>query len=79
MRCCCELGKDFDSVLKERGLQTVWANMIENLSQASGLHPWVVVNGAPDSQVMPRSPGRAGLLPAARARQMYEIMDILTK
>ena len=48
-----ELSKDFEPVIKERGLQTVWANMLENLFQAAELHPWVVVNGAPDSQLLP--------------------------
>jgi hypothetical protein len=74
-----ELGKDFDPVIKERGLQTVWANMIENLVTAAALHPWVVVNGAPDSQAMPSHlAGQGFFLLRARA-QMYEIMDILTK
>jgi hypothetical protein len=74
-----ELGKDFDSVLKERGLQTVWANMLDNLSQASGLHPWVVVNGSPDSQVMPSHLAAEGFFLLRARAQMYEIMDILTK
>jgi hypothetical protein len=74
-----ELGKDFDSVLKERGLQTVWGNMIENLFQAAGLHPWVVVNGAPDSQIMPSHLAAQGFFLLRARAQMYEIMDILTK
>jgi hypothetical protein len=53
--------------------------MIENLSQASGLHPWVVVNGAPDSQVMPSHLAAQGFFLLRARAQMYEIMDILTK
>ena len=74
-----ELGKDFDPVIKERGLQTVWGNMIDNLFQAAGLHPWVVVNGAPDSQFLPSHLAAQGFFLLRARAQMYEIMDILTK
>jgi hypothetical protein len=74
-----ELGKDFDPVIKERNLQTVWANMLENLSQAAELHPWVVVNGAPDSQVFPSHLAAQGFFLLRARAQMYELMDILTK
>ena len=74
-----ELGKDFEPVLKERGLQTVWANMLENLFQAAELHPWVVVNGAPDSQLLPSHLAAQGFFLLRARAQMYELMDILTK
>jgi len=74
-----ELSKDFDPVIKERGLQTVWGNMIDNLVTAAALHPWVVVNGAPDSQVMPSHLAAQGFFLLRARAQMYEIMDILTK
>jgi hypothetical protein len=74
-----ELGKDFDPVIKERGLQTVWANMIDNLVTAAELHPWVVINGAPDSQVLPSHLAAQGFFLLRARAQMYEIMDILTK
>ncbi len=74
-----ELGKDFDPVIKERGLQTVWGNMIDNLFTAAQLHPWVVVNGAPDSQVLPSHLAAQGFFLLRARAQMYEIMDILTK
>jgi len=74
-----ELGKDFEPVIKERGLQTVWANMIDNLFQAADLHPWVVVNGAPDSQFLPSHLAAQGFFLLRARAQMYEIMDILTK
>ena len=56
-----------------------WTNMIGNLSQASQLHPWVVVNGAPDSQIMPSHLAAQGFFLLRARTQMYEIMDILTK
>ncbi len=74
-----ELGKDFEPVIKERGLQTVWGNMIDNLSTAAELHPWVVVNGAPDSQIMPSHLAAQGFFLLRARAQIYEITDILTK
>lgn len=74
-----ELGKDFDAVIRERGLQTVWTSMIDNLFRAAAVHPWVVVNGAPDSQVMPSHLAAQGFFLLRARAQMYEITDILTK
>lgn len=74
-----ELGKDFEPLIRERGLQTVWASMIDNLFRAASLRPWIVVNGAPDSQALPSHlSGQGFFLLRARA-QMYEITDILAK
>jgi hypothetical protein len=74
-----ELGKDIESVIRERGLQTVWSSMLENLFQAAELHPWVVVNGAPDSQALPSHLAAQGFFLLRARAQMYELMDILTK
>lgn len=74
-----ELGKDFEPVIKERALQSVWGNMIDNLSTAAELHPWVVVNGAPDSQALPSHLAAQGFFLLRARAQMYELMDILTK
>lgn len=74
-----ELGKDFDPVIKERGLQTVWTNMIDNLFTAAELHPWVVINGAPDSQILPSHLAAQGFFLLRARAQIYEITDILTK
>ena len=63
-----DLGNDFEPVIKERGLQTVWANMIENpvpggRAAALGRHQR---RARQPGHAEP--PGGAGLLPAARAR-----------
>jgi hypothetical protein len=74
-----ELGKDYESVLKERGLQTVWANMLDNLFVAAELQPWVVVNGAPDSQAWPSHLAAQGFFLLRARSQMFEIEDVLLK
>jgi hypothetical protein len=74
-----ELGKDYEPVLKERGLQTVWANMLDNLFTAAGLQPWVVVNGAPDSQAWPSHLAAQGFFLLRARSQIFEIEDVLLK
>jgi hypothetical protein len=74
-----ELGKDFEPVIRERGLQKVWNDMLENLFVAARLQPWVVFNGAPDSQMLPSHLAAQGFFLLRARSQMYEIADILLK
>jgi len=74
-----ELGKDFEPLLVERGLQKLWADMLGNLFAGAGLQPWVVVNGAPDSQGLPSHLVAQGFFLLRARSQMFEISDILLK
>jgi hypothetical protein len=74
-----ELGRDFEPVIRERGLQTVWANMVGNLFTAALLQPWVVTNGAPDSQALPSHLSAQGFFLLRARSQIYEIADVLQK
>ncbi len=74
-----ELGKDFEAILAERGLQKLWGEMLGNLLAAAELHPWVVVNGAPDSQALPSHLSAQGFFLLRARSQMFEIADILLK
>ena len=74
-----ELGQDFAPIIAERGLQKVWDDMIENLFYAAGLQPWVVINGAPDSQAWPSHLAAQGFFLLRARSQMFEIADILLK
>jgi hypothetical protein len=74
-----ELGKDFEPVLKERALLTVWGSMLDNLFTAAELQPWVVVNGAPDSQALPSHLAAQGFFLLRARSQIFEIGDILLK
>ncbi len=48
-----ELGQDFDRVLAEKKSEAAWKRMVATLGEAAGLHPLVVINGAPDSLLLP--------------------------
>jgi hypothetical protein len=74
-----DLGQDFAPVIKERGLQKVWDEMLDNLFVAARLQPWIVVNGAPDSQMWPSHLAGQGFFLLRARSQMYEIADILLK
>ncbi len=74
-----ELGKDFEPIIRERGLQKVWSDMLDNLFVAARLQPWVVFNGAPDSQMLPSHLAAQGFFLLRARSQMYEIADILLK
>lgn len=74
-----ELGQDFAPVLKERGLEKVWKDMLDNLFVAAELQPWIVVNGAPDSQVLPSHLSGQGFFLLRTRSQIFEIVDVLLK
>ncbi|WGF88807.1 DUF2333 family protein [Marinivivus vitaminiproducens] len=72
-----ELGRDFEQVLAERQLQPAWDAMIDNLRTAALLQPWVVVNGAPDSQTMPSHVASQGFYVARARTQLSEVSQVL--
>jgi hypothetical protein len=74
-----ELGQDFAPVIRERGLEKVWNEMLDNLLEAAELQPWVVVNGAPDSQIMPGHLAGQGFFLLRARSQIFEIGDVLLK
>ncbi len=74
-----ELGKDFERVIAERDAARVWAPMLEALREAASLQPWVVFNGAPDSQFLPNHLAGQGFYLLRARMQMRELTDILRK
>jgi hypothetical protein len=74
-----ELGRDFAPVLAEREMQAAWAQTIEGLGRAAVLRPWVVVNGAPDSQFLPSHLAAQGFYLLRARTQLREITNILQK
>ena len=74
-----ELGKDFDPVIKERDLGPVWQQMLGTFGEAAALQPWVVVNGAPDSQFLPSHLAAQGFFLLRARTQLREITNILQK
>lgn len=73
------LGEDFSSVLQERNLTTVWTQMLETAREAAVLKPWVVLNGAPDSQFIPSHLSGQGFLLMRLRTQLREVENVLQK
>ncbi|MGH3161171.1 MAG: carbamoyltransferase HypF [Streptosporangiaceae bacterium] len=74
-----ELGTDFDPVIKERDLGPVWQQMLRTFAEAAALRPWVVINGAPDSQFLPSHLAAQGFFLLRARTQLREITNILQK
>ena len=53
--------------------------MLETFRTASTLQPWVVVNGAPDSQFLPSHLVAQGFYLLRARTQLREVADILRK
>jgi hypothetical protein len=70
---------DFANVIAERGLQGLWGQMLASFRAASQLQPWVVVNGAPDSQLAPSHLAAQGFFLLRGRTQLREITNILLK
>jgi len=74
-----ELGLDFAHILSERELTTAWTEMLESLKSAAELSPIIVVNGAPDSQVLPSHLAAQGFYLLRARTKLREITNILLK
>ncbi len=74
-----ELGVDFDSVIKEKGLGNAWNGMVETFRIAAELHPWVVWNGYPDALLVPNHLAAQGFYLLRARTQLREISSILLK
>ncbi len=73
------LEADFADVITEKQLDAVWPQMLESMRLAATLQPWVVVNGAPDSQVLPSHLVAQGFYLLRGRTQLREITNILLK
>ena len=73
------LEADFAGVITEKQLEAVWPQMMESMRLAATLQPWVVVNGAQDSQVLPSHLVAQGFYLLRGRTQLREITNILLK
>lgn len=46
-----ELGRDFERVIVERNLVTIWSQALDSLREAASLRPFVVLDGAPEGSI----------------------------
>ena len=74
-----ELGVDFAPVIQASALDQVWAQMLESMRIAAQLQPMVVMNGGPDSQVVPSHLSAQGFFLLRARTQLKEITNVLLK
>jgi hypothetical protein len=74
-----ELGRDFDAVIKEKGLGNAWNGTVETFRIAAQLDPWVVWNGYPDALLIPNHLAAQGFYLLRARTQLREISNILLK
>lgn len=74
-----ELGRDYQIVLSERRLEGAWRQMLHSFEEAATLQPFVVVNGAPSSQVLPSHLASQGFFLLRARVQVREVENILLK
>jgi hypothetical protein len=74
-----ELGVDYAGVIQGRDLVSAWGQMLDSFRAAATLQPWVIVNGAPDSQLLPSHLAAQGFFLLRARTQLREISDILLK
>ena len=74
-----DLAVDFEPVLRERGLQRAWEQMLDTFRTAALLQPLVVINGKPDSLFLPSHLSGQGFYLLRARTQLREIRDILLK
>ncbi len=73
------LRTDFGGAIKERTLEGAYDQMLQSFVQAAALDPWIVVNGAPDSQVFPSHLAAQGFYLLRARTQLREVTNILLK
>ena len=73
------LGQDFESMLADRNVATVWEHMIASMVEAASLRPLIVSNGSPDGLVFPNHLAAQGFLLLRGRIQLREVANILAK
>jgi hypothetical protein len=73
------LGEDFKKLIAERELTNAWAQMLDSFRTAATMDPLIVINGAPDSLIMPSHLAAQGFYLLRSRTQLKEISNILLK
>ncbi len=70
---------DFSDIIKTRGIEKLYDDMLYDLREAASLKPFVVNNGTPNGQVFPNHLTSQGFFLLRARTKMREITDILRK
>ncbi|NKB55399.1 MAG: DUF2333 family protein [Alphaproteobacteria bacterium] len=70
---------DFKQVINERELGKAWDQMLASMRHAAEMDPLVIVNGAPDGQLLPSHLAAQGFYLLRGRTQLKEIANILLK
>ena len=74
-----ELEKDYGPLVKDRGVQQIWNNMLASLRHAAEMDPLVVLNGQPDGILFPSHLASQGFYILRARQQMREVANVLLK
>ena len=72
-------GEDFRRVIADRELGPAWTQMLASMRHAAELDPLVIVNGAPDGQMLLSHLAAQGFYLLRARTQLKEIANILLK
>lgn len=73
------LYQDYEGLIKERGLTNVWNQMLSSFKSVIDLDPFIIVNAAPDTQLLPNHLTAQGFYVLRARAQLQEISNILLK
>jgi hypothetical protein len=73
------LGRDFETLLRDRGVAPLWNQMLESLGHAARMDPLVVMNAAPDGVLFPSHLAGQGFYVLRARAQLREITNVLAK
>ena len=74
-----ELGKDFESVIKEKKQDQIWGQMLDSLRIVAELSPTIVFNGDSDTMFLNSHLSSQGFYVLLANKRMKEVMDGLIK
>jgi hypothetical protein len=74
-----ELQKDYGTLIKDRGVEHIWNNMLASLKHAAEMDPLVVLNGQPDGILFPSHLASQGFYILRARQQMREVSNVLLK